>query len=292
MDHDPHKHANRLLEAMVPIAQLMITLFIGGIGMMLGCTVGSLVYPNPPAVGAVIGGSIATVLFAVIGCCLTGFWRSLVPDIPLYDSLFSILPQAVAVHSGGHSNFTCVVTIHELEHVYVTNRYLTSPRLYVEVECSGNPMKSTCVRTDGKFNEQFRLAISPGVKVIMFRIMDQQLMGADEVGFTTMNIKDIVNLTDGFPYKKPLPIQGDDEYTLRHVGGEKPALIASFDATADYDPHLVAIYTDREEQTRLWSTPQYGSVDYLAKLQFNTDVRLDMGHGLPHTQRQGSPPLP
>lgn len=268
------KEAEAIWKPLLPLAQGLITLFIACLGMMLGCTIGSLVYPSPPAVGAIVGGSICMVIFMCIGGCITGLFQTMMPHTSPLDNVFAVLPHVVAVNAGGYSTFSAILTVHELQHVSPGNRYMTSPQMYVDVECTpGNPIKSTCVKSDGVFNEQFRLHITPACKAVVFTIKDQQLFGASDVAVAMVQVGDVVRM--GFPYRLPVPVTGGDGYNLLSTG-QKPELIVSFEAAEDYDKTLIAQQPQREEDTKIWNRSEYGSVNYLSTVQFNNSVRLGL----------------
>merc|ERR1719240_1440671 len=113
---------------------------------MLCANVGSLAYPVG-GVGAVVGTLVGGLVFLIIGCCMSGFWRDFLPQNQ-NSGFATMLPHALAVQFGGHGNFQLILTVHEIRNVRVRGRMATRPNLYVEVESGNNPVKRTCVKQD------------------------------------------------------------------------------------------------------------------------------------------------
>eukprot|EP00929_Paragymnodinium_shiwhaense_P063981 TRINITY_DN32016_c0_g1_i1.p1 TRINITY_DN32016_c0_g1~~TRINITY_DN32016_c0_g1_i1.p1 ORF type:complete len:316 (+),score=58.95 TRINITY_DN32016_c0_g1_i1:202-1149(+) len=299
MDADvDHLHRQRVvespLEPLRPLLQGFGTLFVAGLGLMIGTTVGSLVYPSPPAVGAVGGGVLFFLIFMVIGCLATGFWETLIPAEGTGEKLFSaLLPQGIAEDVGGHGGFDVIITIHEMRNVQVNNRLFTRPEYFAEIECDGNPTKATIVKTKGfldkgpvVFNEQFRVRISPFCTNVIFVIRDQQLFSATAVAWVNVDVKEKIlaqtTKEKAFPSMVPLPLQGGSGYTLRHES-EKAQLVVSFDPEPGSVAAVARVSDAKQSGVPSFAFPsaqdqitdptkamlgQYGSVNFLSSYQF------------------------
>lgn len=128
--------------------------------------------------------------------------------------------------------------------------------LYVEVQCGSNPAKATCVKKDGKFNEQFRVRVSVIDKYIMFVIKDQDIFGSSEIGHVAVDIEHHI-LSEGFPWRRPFTITPSHLDKIIYPKNEKykgqpaePCLILSFDHTDDFHP-LHPVKHDRYESQRM-----------------------------------------
>mmetsp|Transcript_120649 Transcript_120649/g.341131 ORF Transcript_120649/g.341131 Transcript_120649/m.341131 type:complete len:289 (+) Transcript_120649:154-1020(+) len=269
-------HVVGALDFVMPLLRGMATIVVAGIGTMLFTTVGSLSYPVG-GVGAIFGAIIGGVLFLLIGCCTTGFWKDFLPQNNEVVNLTSLLPHAVAVQLGGHGNFNLIVTVHEARNVAVQGRMpWRKPFLYVEVECGGNPIKRTCVRNDCKFNEQFKLQVAANDRSMYLRVKDQEIVGSRSVGYVCLDIQNhILVPNDGgepFPRHKEFPIETAEGDNLRW-GQEQAVLELSFDHMDDYGRMQEASQKRMGDPENQWNT-NYGAVNFLSTLQFNPSVQI------------------
>lgn len=264
------------LDVLYPILRCIGTVFIVALGMMLCGMIGSLAYPVG-GVGAILGSGLGAVISLVFGCCLTGFWKDVLPDDNRTFGVGALLPHALAVQIGGHGNFDLILTVHEAVGVEVQGRMpWQRADTYIEVECGNNPVKRTCVKSDGKFNEQFKLQVAGSDQAMVLRIKDQDVFGARDVGFVYVDIqKDIIG--EGFPWRKEFMIEAGENDRLRW-GKNKAFIVLSFDYTEEY-PHALRSEASRsmksrQEQEKQWASKGYGAVSFLSQLEFNTQAKI------------------
>uniref|UniRef100_A0A7S4S290 C2 domain-containing protein n=1 Tax=Alexandrium monilatum TaxID=311494 RepID=A0A7S4S290_9DINO len=265
------------LDSLYPMFRGLASLFLAVLGMLLFGMVGSLAYPGT---GAIVGAIAGLAFCAALGCCVTGFWRDLLPSNTTTFGAEQFLPHALAVQIGSHGHFDLVVTVNEVANVEVQGRMPWMwPELYAEVACGSNPVKRTCVRTDGKFNEQFKLKIAPTDDFLIVRLKDQDVFGSRDVGYVCVNIhRDI--LEPGFPWQKEFPIEAGEHDKLRWNERKAAMVVLSFDYTEDYPAVLRGNATagGREESRKglekQWGSANYGAVNYLSKLEFNTAMKI------------------
>mmetsp|Transcript_121169 Transcript_121169/g.354136 ORF Transcript_121169/g.354136 Transcript_121169/m.354136 type:complete len:297 (-) Transcript_121169:8-898(-) len=269
------------LDALYPMLRGLTTLFVAVMGMLLFGMVGSLAYPGA---GALVGAIAGLLVCLALGCCLTGFWRDLLPSNTSTFGAEQILPHALAVQIGSHGHFDLVVTVHEAQDVEVQGRMpWMRPEIYIEVACGSNPVKRTCVKTDGKFNEQFKLKITPSDDYIIARVKDQDVFGARDVGYVCVDVqRDVVDA--GFPWQKRFAIEAGENDKLRW-NENKAAIVLSFDYTEDYPAVLRAAAggkgreASRQDLDQKWNSMNYGAVNYLSKLEFNTAMKMEQDGG-------------
>jgi len=270
-------------DALKPIAKALGTLFITMIGMMIGCTLGSLTYPMPPAVGAIAGGVIGMVVFGLVACCATGL---LYEFLPKELDASAMVPSVLADQMGGHGTFSMIMTVHELTNVRVSGRLFNKPELFIKAECAGNPVKQTCVRQDGKFDEQFKIECAATCKSLVFLVKDQHLFSSSSVGYVCVDIlQDIIR--QDFPFKHEFEIEAGEEFTL--VASEPSAkLVVSFDPV---DPAMGDGARALQSKTA-WKAPQYGSVTFLSSLSFNQTAKLNYSQQQDQHGMGAGPPQP
>eukprot|EP00928_Gymnodinium_smaydae_P047577 TRINITY_DN31764_c0_g1_i1.p1 TRINITY_DN31764_c0_g1~~TRINITY_DN31764_c0_g1_i1.p1 ORF type:complete len:290 (-),score=53.47 TRINITY_DN31764_c0_g1_i1:68-937(-) len=266
-----------VMEFMKPLARGLATIAVGGIGCFLFSTVGSLSYPPH---GAILGAMLGLMVFLVVGCFITGFWRDMFfwGSVKARDSSFALLPSPVQAVITGHGRETLIVTVHEAIGVHVQGRALSWPDLFVEVECGINPTKRTCVKKDGKFNEQFRIQVDPTDKTMLFVLKDQDVFGASNVGFVSLDIRrQILEAEDPYPQRKHFHLDAGEGDTLRVGNNEaKAALVLSFNRL-DSQGRVVTTLPDKTRapaDTRWVDNTHYGAVKYLSTLQFNPNATL------------------
>mmetsp|Transcript_102379 Transcript_102379/g.285261 ORF Transcript_102379/g.285261 Transcript_102379/m.285261 type:complete len:298 (-) Transcript_102379:103-996(-) len=264
------------LDMLYPMLRGLTTLLIGILGMLLCGMVGSLAYPGT---GAIVGSIVGVLVCLAFGCCVTGFWRDLLPSNTSTFGAEQLLPHALAVQIGGHGHFDLVLTVHEATGVEVQGRMpWMKAETYIEVVCGSNPVKRTCVNADGKFNEQFKLKITPSDDILVVRLKDQDVFGARDVGYVCVDIqKDIIDA--GFPWQKRFTIEAGEHDKLRWKE-VKAIIILSFDYTEDYPTELRggdgggSRTASQKDLTRQWNSSNYGAVNYLSTLEFNTSMQL------------------
>lgn len=285
VDHVQKAHAQHSAvgDVLLPVVRGLMTIFITGLGIMLGATVFALAFPSPPGVGAITGGCIGALIFGIIGCCVTGTVSDVFTgDINLSPSF---IPHSMYAAVGKHGDFTLVLTVHKAEGVKVSNRVWNNPQLFVEVECGENPLKMSCVNGDGQFEEQFKLQVKASDMFLLLYIKDQQFFGSDTVGHVSLDIqKDIVGPIDdashadkSFPKYKHFQIKGGNEFTLSQRG-DKASLLVSFDVQdikTGMSPEQERAALDHQVSTK-WDGGGYGAINYLPSVQFKRDVQLDM----------------
>lgn len=270
----PGQRVASSLDILYPLLRGLSTLFIAVLGMVIFGMIGSLAYPG---IGAILGSIVGLVICLSIGCCATGFWRDLAPNDTNTFGVQSLLPHTMAVQIGGHGNFDLIVTVHEAIGVAVQGRLpWARAETYVEVACGTNPIKRTCVKTDGKFNEQFKLQVTHTDEMVLVRIKDQDTFGSKDVGYVCIDIqKDIIE--DGFPWRKRFLIETGEHDKLRW-SKEKAAVILSFDYTEEYPASLRQDETrnskTRQDLERQWGSDNYGAVNFLSHLEFNTSKHI------------------
>lgn len=272
----PGQKGPSALDGLYPILRGLTTLFVGLLGMLLCGMVGSLAYPGA---GALIGASLGLLVCMVLGGCLTGFWRDLLPNNTSTFGAEQILPHALAVQIGSHGHFDLVITVHEASDVEVQGRMpWMPPELYAEVVCGANPVKRTCVKTDGKFNEQFKLKVTPSDGFLVVKIKDQDVFGSRDVGYVCVDIqKDVVEA--GFPWQRRFAIEAGEKDVLRWKEN-KAVIVLSFDYTEDYPSALrggaadVGRQASQKDLQQQWGSGNYGAVNYLSKLEFNTGMKI------------------
>eukprot|EP00929_Paragymnodinium_shiwhaense_P013626 TRINITY_DN121469_c0_g1_i1.p1 TRINITY_DN121469_c0_g1~~TRINITY_DN121469_c0_g1_i1.p1 ORF type:complete len:319 (-),score=31.55 TRINITY_DN121469_c0_g1_i1:159-995(-) len=265
-----HEHsvvANTLL----PVFRGLGTVFVVGLGTMLGAVLAALAFPSPPFVGALGGGCLGAAVFTIIGCCVTGFYQDIRSPIP-DSAMGKYVPHAFYAAVGSHGEFTLVVTIHRTEDVSVKSRIWNRPQLYVEMSCGDNPVKTTCVNAEGQFDEQFKIRIKTTDDHMLFMVKDQQFFSADSVGFCAFDLQaDIINKQ--FPKNHGFQLEGGDDYTVRKGDGKKPKLVLSFDAI---DIGSQSARHDVESAVPLkYAEKGYGAVSFLPALQFNQQNRVE-----------------
>eukprot|EP00413_Alexandrium_margalefii_P041874 CAMPEP_0204581536 /NCGR_PEP_ID=MMETSP0661-20131031/44700_1 /ASSEMBLY_ACC=CAM_ASM_000606 /TAXON_ID=109239 /ORGANISM="Alexandrium margalefi, Strain AMGDE01CS-322" /LENGTH=297 /DNA_ID=CAMNT_0051590733 /DNA_START=55 /DNA_END=948 /DNA_ORIENTATION=+ len=276
------------LEAVFPMLRGLSTLFIAVLGMLMFGMVGSFAYPGS---GAIVGAIAGLVSGLALGCCASGFWRDLLPSNTTTFGAERILPHALAVQIGGHGHFDLVVTVHEVSDVEVQGRMpWMRAEIYAEVACGSNPVKRTCVKTDGKFNEQFKLKIAPSDDYVIVKLKDQDVFGSRDVGYVCVDIqKDVVEA--GFPWRRAFAIEAGERDKLRW-SEQKAMVVLSFDYTEDYPAVLrgnaggEGREASRQDLDKQWNSKGYGAVNYLSKLEFNTSMKVSQDPDSPNAETE------
>jgi len=261
---------NNTLEALYPLMRGLATLFLVSISFTLCGTVGSLAYPEG-GIGAVVGSLVGASVSLIVGCCATGLWKSFVPEDTRTFGVGALLPHSLAVQIGSHGDFDLVVTIHEASGIAVQGHMPWSrSNSFVELQCGGNPVKRTCVKSDGKFNEQFKFRVTAHDQGIMMKVMEQEMVGAASVGYTYVDIqRDVID--QSFPSRKEYFIEAGENDRLRHGGSSKARLILSFDYTEDYPWGLRTHGAPGRGQAM---DSKYGAVNFLTQIEFNPNAQV------------------
>lgn len=270
--------------------------FLGMFGFSM---IGSLAYPIG-GVGAIGGAITGFFLFATVSFCATGLWHELIPAPVAKYGVKALAPSWAVGAINEYSDFTLIVTIHELKNLQVKGLMpWNSADTFCEIEYSNAPVQATCVRYDGQFNEQFRINVSALEDSLLVRVKDQDIFGSTEVGYVAIEItRDI--LEEGFPYRKEYKIEAWENDKIIFPKGAKnkddfPKLVVSFDHTSDCHQNFMTgvkyrtKYEDgrrqqREDMGSKWrkegkdanAAPgtTYGTLDFLSNLEFNTNYKV------------------
>lgn len=254
-----------------PILRGVATVLIVCLGTLFFGQIGSLTFPEN-GVGAIVGCTIGVTLCLFIGCCTTGSWRDLFSaQDGTAQSL--LLPHTLASQVGGHGHFDLIITVHKAVGLEVQGQMpWSSLDVYAEVECGSNPVKRTCVRPDGRFEEQFKLHVQATDRSMLVRLKNQGVFGTVDVGYVHIDIQaDIVDA--GSQQMRAFEIEAGEGDKLRWTK-PRAQLILSFDLIG---AEGVARFgnpfdtgKDLESQSK-----SYGAVDYISRLEFNPNARLE-----------------
>lgn len=263
----------------MPMIKMIIALAIGLLGCFLFGILGSMTYPG---IGAIAGAALGFLLFGLIGCCALGVYKDVMPKAETFD-ISQAAPSFVTQAMGKHGNFTLIVTVHKATDVSVQKGLnpFASPDLYVIIESGTNPPKATCVKRSShpEFNEQFKMMITPSDKAIVVKLMDQDMLGAEQVGYVSVDIdQDIIAM--GFPQNHSYILQTGAK-GAKAAG--KTQLFLSFDYTDDFPRgHAKQLRMENVgnnfearkqrilESEAQWQSQNYGSCEHLNHMQFNT----------------------
>jgi len=264
---------------LVPVFRLTVTLAVGIMGAYLFGMIGSMSYPG---VGAIGGALIGFVFFGFLTCCLVGAYKDCLPDINAMFDGTALVPPIISHAVCKHGKFTLIVTVHRLEGMQGMGGLFpwSNPDTYVSIECGHNPIKRTCVKNNLKYEEQFRLTITPKDEHIVIKALDQDIFGAQLLGYLNLDVDEDV-IGHGFPQEQTFKLEmgGKSDRT-----GGKTVIVLSFDYTDDYPiaaqqahqknfPHVAQRRKERLMRSRdLWQSKNYGSCQHLEQLTFNTDV--------------------
>lgn len=263
-----------------PIIRGSATVLIASLGMLLFGQVGSLAYPKS-GMGAIVGCVFGGSLCLVIACCSTGFWKDVIPEEGYHDHQLD-LPYMLAARQKRHGHFDLVVSVHRTEGVEVRGRLPLSPaQIYVEVQCGNNPVKCTCVRQDGKFDEEFKLHVGTSDQSLFVRIKDKGMFGTVDVGFVHVDIqRDIVD--DSLLHEKKFDIQAGEGDMLRWTI-PRACIVLSFDLERASNP--MWFESGKEPSNGLAGhSGSYGAVSFISGLEFNPDARLQHDEDSMHTK--------
>jgi hypothetical protein len=170
--------------------RLVMTVVIAGFGTVF---VGMIVSVNMAGEGmsAVYGCIVGFLVFFFLGGLATGFWTD-VTMVVLGKTKEALVPHEIAMAFGQHGNFEMTVTIHSVECDVQGQLPWQSRNLFIEVECGSNPKKGTCVSPDGIFNETFKMQIKHDDDCVVFKIKNQDIFGARNVGFVYVQTLDLL----------------------------------------------------------------------------------------------------
>lgn len=263
---------NTAVESLYGPLKGFATLGITALGTVFGGMLGSILYPSPPGVGAIGGCLLSGLTCLIFGCFITGFFWELTSEKlkPGTLNVKNYLRHDLAVKVGGYGRFDLVLTVHEVSGVRIQGQLpWQNIDTYVEVECGSNPIKRTCVKTSGKFNEQFKLAVQASDEMIVLRVKDQDIFGSTDIGYVCVDIlKDIIQAD--FPKQVDFDLEAGETDRMRHDPGVRAAINLSFDYTDKY-PNSV-----RPEKTAMnsdYANAEYGSMGYISQKVFNPGSR-------------------
>lgn len=265
---------------LLPIFRLVVTLAVAIMGAYLFGMIGSMSYPG---IGAIGGALLGFLFFGFLTCCLVGAYKDCLPDINAMLDATAIVPPIISHAVCKHGQFTLIVTVHRLEGMQGMGGLFpwSNPDTYVSIECGHNPIKRTCVKNSLKYEEQFRLSITPKDEHIVVKALDQDIFGAQLLGYLNLDVDEDV-IGHGFPQEQTFKLEmgGKSDRT-----GGKTVIVLSFDYTDDYPlaaqqahvknfPHMAQRRKERLMRSRdLWQSKNYGSCQHLETLSFNTDVK-------------------
>lgn len=246
------------------------------VGMMAFGMVGSLAYPRA-GIGAICGALIGLVFWGCIGILASGLYREFVPkDLAKYG-VAALLPKPLTAQFGEHGDFTLILTVQEVRNVRVRGLMpWANADMYVEVECGVNPIKRTCVKADGVFNEQFRIQVNSLDDSILLRLKDQDVFGSTDIGYVCLNIENDI-CKAGFPWQQEFYLEAFENHKLLFNDKKRAALVLSFDHLSDYMSVGKPVKDHDQINKTLakeWNT--YGSLHFLSQTQFNTDAQLHL----------------
>lgn len=203
---------------LVPMIRTLGVIIIGVGGCLLFGMIGSMTYSG---VGAILGSLFGFCLFLCVGCIVLGKYKDIVRG---GGDIFD-LPDIVCEHGA----FSMTITVHSLvteneEKGMFGGMFASEPDTFVQVRCGINPIKSTCVRGDRKWNEKFRLNVRAKDKSICCDLLDQNMLGDSKMGQVTLDITDDI-LDPGWPQEARFKVEGD----AKRKNVPKAELILSFD---------------------------------------------------------------
>merc|ERR1719389_788187 len=266
---------------LAPLFRLVVTIVVGIMGGYLFGMIGSMSYPG---IGAIGGALLGFIFFGFLTCCLVGAYKDCLPDINAMFDTSHVVPDVLSHAVFKHGKFTLIVTVHRIEGMQGQGGILpwSNPDTYVSIECGINPIKRTCVKNNLKYEEQFRLTITPKDEHIVIKALDQDIFGAQLLGYLNLDVDEDV-IGHGFPQEQTFKLEmgGKSDRT-----GGKTVIVLSFDYTDDYPiaaqqahvksfPHMAQRRKERLLRSReLWNTKSYGSCQHLESLTFNTNVNM------------------
>jgi len=259
-----------------PILRAIATIVIVCLGTLFFGQIGSLAYPLNGA-GAVLGCTFGVTVCLFIGCCATGSWRDF---LMAHDTTTQglILPHTLASQIGGHGYFDLLVTVHKAVSVEVQGQMPWSPlQIYAEVECGSNPVKRTCVRPDGRFEEQFKLNIEAVDRSMLVRLKNQGMLGTVDVGYVHVDIQSDIVDADSLR-QRAFEINAGEGDSLRWTK-PRAQLILSFELVgargASGFPNPFETTPSKDPESLRHGGQSYGAVDFISRLEFNPDARLE-----------------
>lgn len=119
----------------------------------LGGFLGSMTMRIPVA-GAIVGAVIGAIVGLLVGYMATGKWKKWFERDGLFD-----LPKVMQPLLYERDTFVLIITIKEVQN-QLQSQFRPNDS-YVMLTCGKNPVKTTCVRQDGKWNETFKLTVDP-----------------------------------------------------------------------------------------------------------------------------------
>lgn len=228
------------MAALAPMLRTLGVIAIGVGGCMLFAMIGSMSYPG---VGAILGAVFGFALFSCIGFVVLGKYK----DVVRGGSDLIDLPG----FASEHSPFVLIITVHRvtaIDEEKLCGVGAGSRDTFVQVKCGINPPKSTCVKTDGVWNESFKMNVRRKDKSVMVVLLDQNIFGDSVLGQVTLDIDDDI-VDRGFPHKEKYKV----EVTSTEKEAPKAMLELSFDQQdfpEDRLAHLETIHPHQFEKRR------------------------------------------
>jgi|Transcript_34030 hypothetical protein len=258
------------------LIKLGMTFAIAGFGTVF---TGMIVSVNMAGGGmsAVYGCIAGFFVFFFIGGLATGFWTD-ITSVVLGKTKEALVPHEIAMAFGQHGNFDMVVTIHSVECDVQGQLPWQSRSLFIEVECGNNPKKGTCVSPDGIFNETFKMQIKHSDECVVFKIKNQDIFGARNVGFVYVPTQDLINSRQ--PWPRQYDITAGHADWLRAGGASSNKLSLTFSN--------VGAIAEQDRLRSAMKSQTYGAthnelLDALPDLEFNQTVKV------PKHQQAGNP---
>mmetsp|Transcript_41648 Transcript_41648/g.107782 ORF Transcript_41648/g.107782 Transcript_41648/m.107782 type:complete len:271 (+) Transcript_41648:140-952(+) len=247
----------------------VLTVAIAAFGTVFSGMIASVDFSGT---GAYVGCSIGFAVFLLLGGLATGFWNDVLGAFTNKTVDHIPVPHVVASAFGKHGRVDVIMTIHEARNVQVQQLPWQQVNLFCEVTCGKNPVKRTCVKTDGKFMETFKLQIRQSDENIAIKLKNQDVFGDSSVGFVVLPIqKDILDA--GFPRSVPYELQANHGDRLERKTLERAVLVVSFDPSQE----RLAENSHIDIKTSM-ASQHYGSVAFLPDLEFNPNVRMQNQH--------------
>lgn len=178
---------------------------IGLIFMYLGGMLGSMTYPGiGPLVGMVIGLAVGL----LIGFFAVKKYKDYAADAK--DAKQSLMPAFLYKHP----EYACFITVEHLADSDCLGSW-TNSDFFIRIKCGDNPVKATCVKKDGKFNETFKLIVEPHDRSVSFELVDQDIFSNDSLGMVSVPTD---NLYEDLQKKSPYQ-RGERLYSPKQKAG-------------------------------------------------------------------------
>lgn len=211
------------------VYRYVATILLTVLGAFLFGMIGSMTYPG---IGALVGGALGICICGCFGCTIVGLYKEFVKEDFLKAPVAKMMPGALSHSMGLHSDFSMILTVHEVANLSVKGRLFGNPDTFVEVTCGTNPKKCTCVRSDAKFNERFKLKVRGQDTTILLRLMDQNLFGSTDIAYVVVRIREDILADDkNFPVKEEFHLMATEGSSLRDPNAK---IVLSFEPGDDF----------------------------------------------------------